>query len=98
KDILLSQKIYTAFNRKKIMGRDFFDIVFLYGIGATPNFDFLNKELGIKNNEELRRYLLDKSKEIDFDLLAKDIEPLILNEKDKNRVVLFRQFVENNIS
>ena len=46
----------------------------------------------------LRRYLLDKSKEIDFNLLAKDIEPLILNEKDKNRVVLFRQFVEDNIS
>jgi len=80
------------------MGRDFFDIVFLYGIGATPNFDFLNKELGIKNNEELRRYLLDKSKEIDFNLLAKDIEPLILNEKDKNRVVLFRQFIEDNIN
>lgn len=98
KDILLSQKIYTAFNRKKIMGRDFFDIVFLYGIGAKSNFDFLNKELGIKNNEELRRYLLDKSKEIDFDLLAKDIEPLIFNEKDKNRVALFKQFVEDNIN
>ncbi|MDK2949249.1 MAG: hypothetical protein PWQ56_414 [Patescibacteria group bacterium] len=98
KDILLSQKIDAAFNRKRIMGRDFFDIAFLYGIGVTPNFDFLNKELGIKNNQELREYLLSKSKEIDFNLLARDIEPLIFNEKDKSRVVLFKQFVENNIN
>ena len=98
KDILLSQKINIAFNRKRIMGRDFFDIVFLYGIGATPNFEFLNKELGIKNNQELKKYLLSKSKGVDFNLLAKDIEPLIFNEKDKNRVVLFKQFVGNNIN
>jgi predicted nucleotidyltransferase component of viral defense system len=98
KDILLSQKIYTAFNRKRIMGRDFFDIVFLYGVGTMPNFEFLSEKLGIKNNKELRSYLLEKTKEIDFEFLAKDLEPLIFNEKDKNRVTLFKKFVEDNIN
>lgn len=98
KDILLSQKINTVFNRKRIMGRDFFDIVFLYGMGVKPNFEFLNKELGIKNNQDLREYLLNKSKDIDFNLLAKDIESLIFNQKDKNRVILFEQFVKDNIN
>ena len=39
-DILLSQKIITAFNRKRPKGRDFYDIMFLIG-KTRPNYDFL---------------------------------------------------------
>ncbi|MBU1256289.1 nucleotidyl transferase AbiEii/AbiGii toxin family protein, partial [Patescibacteria group bacterium] len=36
-DILLSQKIYTAVSRKRIKGRDFYDISFLMGL-TKPNY------------------------------------------------------------
>lgn len=57
KDLLLSQKIYASVNRKRIMGRDFFDIVFLQGIGAKPNFAYLKKNIGIDNQKELKTKL-----------------------------------------
>jgi len=94
KDILLAQKIYASVNRKRLMGRDFFDIVFLYGIGAKPNFAYLKKNIGITNDTELKTYLLKKISNLDFQALANDVEPFLFNPKDKNKVVLFREFVE----
>lgn len=94
KDILLSQKIYAAVNRKRTMGRDFFDIVFLSGLGATPNFPYLEKNLGIGNSKDLKTYLLTKTAHLDFADLAKDVEPLLFDPRDKSKVLLFREFVE----
>ena len=74
KDILLAQKIYASVNRKRTMGKDFFDIVFLYGIGAKPDIEYLKMNLNIKNITELNEYLLKKTEKFDFDRLAKDIE------------------------
>jgi len=76
------------------MGRDFFDIVFLYGIGAKPDIVYLKMNLNIKNITELKGYLLKKTEKFDFDRLAKDIEPLLFNPEDKKRVILFRDFIE----
>ncbi len=94
KDILLAQKIYVSVNRKRTMGRDFFDIVFLYGIGAKPDIEYLKMNLNIKNITELKGYLLKKTEKFNFDRLAKDIEPLLFNPEDKKRVILFRDFIE----
>jgi len=94
KDILLAQKIYTLFNRNRIMGRDFFDIVFLYGIGARPNFYYLNKSINVKNDEELKDYFLKNIKGLNFDVLAKDVEPSLFNPKDKNKVLFFEDFAK----
>jgi predicted nucleotidyltransferase component of viral defense system len=97
KDILLAQKIYASVNRKRLMGRDFFDIVFLYGIGAKPNFEYLKKNIGVGDTNELKSYLLEKIKDLNFEELAKDIEPFLFNLKDKNKVILFRKFIEQNL-
>ena len=94
KDVLLAQKIYASVNRKRTMGRDFFDIVFLYGIGAKPNFDYLEKNIGVKNETELKRYMLSATQNMNFKLLANDVEPFIFNNKDKNKVLMFREFLE----
>lgn len=96
KDLLLAQKIYAAVNRKRTMGRDFFDIVFLYGIGARPNFDYLKKNLGIQNQAELKKYLLKKTAKLDFKILVQDVEPLLFDPRDKNKVLLFRKFMKQN--
>ncbi len=93
KDLLLAQKIYASVNRKRLMGRDFFDVVFLYGIGAKPNFTYLAKNIGVKNEADLKKYLLKKTSKLDFVLLAKDVEPFLFNPRDKKKVMLFREFI-----
>ncbi|MFA6305611.1 MAG: nucleotidyl transferase AbiEii/AbiGii toxin family protein [Candidatus Gracilibacteria bacterium] len=94
KDLLLSQKIYAAVNRKRVMGRDFFDIVFLNGIGAKPNFAYLKKNIGVDNQKDLKKYLLEKTSSLNFEELARDTEPLLFDPRDKKKVLLFREFAE----
>jgi predicted nucleotidyltransferase component of viral defense system len=96
KDVLLAQKIFALVNRKRIMGRDFFDIVFLYGIGAQPNFAYLKKNIGVDNPVDLKKYLVEKMAPLNFEDLAKDVEPLLFDPRDKKKVLLFREFVEQN--
>lgn len=96
KDLLLSQKICASVSRKRIMGRDFFDIVFLHGIGAKPDFVYLKKNIGISNRKDLKKYLLGKIAELDFKNLAKDVEPLLFDPRDNKKVLLFRKFAEQN--
>lgn len=93
KDILLAQKIFASVNRKRIMGRDFFDIVFLHGIGAKPNFAYLKKNIGIDTQADLKKYMLEKTAQLNFEDLARDVEPLLFNPRDKKKVLLFRKFV-----
>lgn len=98
KDLLLAQKLYALMNRKRLMGRDFFDVVFLYGIGAKPNFSYLEKNIEVKNELELKNYLLKKTADLDFEALAKDVEPFLFNPKDKNKVVMFKEFISVSLN
>ena len=78
-DILLSQKIFCIFSRKRQMGRDFYDIVFLMG-KAKPNLGYLKKKLSIKSQFDLRQMILKKCERINFKQLAqlKREMPIIL--------------------
>jgi predicted nucleotidyltransferase component of viral defense system len=51
--LLLSHKIYTAVDRKRPKGRDFYDITFLAG-RSKPDYGFLAQKLGVNDPEELR--------------------------------------------
>ena len=93
-DILLSQKIYAALNRSRTKGRDFFDVVFLFP-QTKPNYEYLENKLGIKNGRELKEALLAGAANLDFDGLAKDIEPFLINSKDSNKVKLFREYINS---
>lgn len=96
KDILLAQKIFASVNRKRLMGRDFFDIVFLHGMGAKPNFDYLKKNIGVSDIVSLKKYMQKKTARLNFEELARDVEPLLFEPRDKRKVLLFREFVEQN--
>jgi predicted nucleotidyltransferase component of viral defense system len=93
-DILLSQKIYAALNRKTAKGRDFFDIVFLLS-NNKPNYVYLDKKLEIVNAEGLRKKLLQQTQDFDFDQLARDVRPFLFNPADDQKVRLFREFIQN---
>jgi len=93
KELLLSQKIYAALNRKRLMGRDFFDVVFLYGLGVTPHFGYLEQRIGVASPAALKEWLLEKTAGLDFAALAMDVEPFLFYPRDRNRVLHFREFV-----
>ncbi|MDR0859421.1 MAG: nucleotidyl transferase AbiEii/AbiGii toxin family protein [Candidatus Peribacteria bacterium] len=59
--LLLSQKIFACFTRKRTKGRDFFDIVFLLGRTQKPDYEFLQQKLGISTPETVKKYLLEKA-------------------------------------
>ena len=93
-NILLSQKIYAIFHRKRSMGRDFYDTVFLLGRGK-PDFRYLREKMDIEDIPELKKRLLEKCKDLNFKVLAKDIEPFLLSAGDAKKVLLFRDYIRS---
>lgn len=93
-DILLAQKLCAIFKRKRAMGRDFYDAVFLFGM-TTPNLKYLGLKLGIKDMADLRKKLLLKCKSLDFKQLAKDVEPFLFSPSDSKKVLLFHDYMKS---
>ncbi len=93
-DVLLAQKITCLFTRKRPMGRDVFDIIFLKGKTA-PDMGYLRKKLGTANGGGLKKKLLDWCKENDLKRLARDVEPFLFSAGDAKKVVDFADLVED---
>lgn len=93
-DILLAQKIYAAFNRKRPKGRDFFDIIFLLG-KTGPNFDFLAQKIGVKTLSDLKIYMREEASKLDFDQLVGDLRPFVFRPSEADKVLLFEQYIDH---
>lgn len=91
-DIILSQKIYAALNRKRAKGKDFYDIVFLLSF-VKPNYDYLKAKVSISSAEELKNRLLFLAEEYNFKELAKDVEPFLFEPSDSRKVEMFLEFI-----
>lgn len=91
-DILLAQKIYAVLNRKRPKGRDFFDIIFLLQ-RTKPNYKYLQQKVNIKNWKELKNKLIKYSDNLDFDKIAKDVEPFLFNPSDSKKIKLFTEYI-----
>ena len=88
KNLLLSQKIFAASERKRVKGRDFFDIIFLLR-DTKPNYDYLKSKMKISNSKELISNILKFCQNIDFKTLAKDVAPFLVNPREIERVTNF---------
>ena len=91
-DILLSQKMIAALERKRGKGRDFFDITFLLGF-TSPHVEYLRHKIGIKTLPELKERLLARCAEIDFEKMAGDVENFLFNREDRIRITKFRDYI-----
>ena len=91
-DILLSQKIVAIFNRKRKMGRDFYDTLFLFG-KVMPDFDFLRQKIGVQDMAELKERLLSLCKALDFAALARDVEPFLFSAIDAKKILAFPDYI-----
>ncbi len=96
-DVLLAQKILAIFMRRRPMGRDFYDCLFLWG-KAHPNFDYLSAKIGIKNPAELKNKLLERSRSLDFRELAKDVSAFLFDPQDAKKIELFTELIETTLS
>ncbi len=94
RDLLLAQKFYAVINRRRNKGRDFFDIVFLLGLGETPNYAYLYAKIGVQNAEELREMVLEKCALLDMKKMASDVKPFLFDPRDEKKVILFPKYIE----
>ena len=94
KATLLSQKLHTIFERKRIKGRDYFDVVFLFSL-TQPDYKYLSEKLGITELAMLKERLLSHTINSDLEILAKDVEPFLIDKNQNDRVLLFKTFVES---
>lgn len=92
-DVLLSQKIYTAVNRNRPKGRDFYDITFLAS-RTKPNYGFLQQKIGIATDQQLREEVKSRIANFDFIALADDVAPFLINQNEIKRVEKFPEFWE----
>jgi len=93
-DLLLSQKILCIFTRPRLMGRDFYDIIFLLG-KTSVDFSYLEEKLDIKDSVTLKKRLLEKCKQVDFNQLARDVSPFLFNTADARKISLFLDYIKN---
>jgi predicted nucleotidyltransferase component of viral defense system len=92
-DILLAQKIYAIFKRKRAMGRDFYDAVFLFG-KTKPNLDYLKLKLKVKDSTDLKNRLLSRCKRFNFKQLAEDVEQFLFVPSDSKKVLFFYDYLQ----
>lgn len=90
-DIVLSQKIRAALERKRAQGRDYFDVVFLLA-RTKPNYAYLSAVMNIPDAQALRERMQARVDGLDMNSLAKDVEPFLFNPLDSKKVSLFREF------
>jgi len=92
-NILLSQKIYALLNRKRVKGRDIFDIMFLLQ-DTRPDYNYLKTKIGIDNSEKLKQKLIYFIDQINLEKIANDVKPFLFNSSDYKKIILFKQYIK----
>ena len=93
-DILLAQKLYAILARKRPMGRDFFDAIFLFG-KTSPNPDYLKEKLAVAGMSVVTAKLLQRCRLLNFDQLARDVKQFLFDPCDARKILLFREYIES---
>jgi hypothetical protein len=94
-DVILSQKLVAIVERKREKGRDFYDASFLLG-ASEPNYEYIEKQYGVKKPEFLQK-LKEKIDSLNFKDLANDVLPFLIKPEDRERVLSFREYVEQRL-
>ena len=88
--VLLAQKMMTVLERKREKGRDLFDVSYLMGL-AEPDFSYIAKCMNI-DQKQLLKLFDERLQELDFNFLARDVEPFLFSSEQKERILTFRDY------
>lgn len=91
--ILLAQKIVAALSRKRVLGRDLYDIVYLSSL-TKPEMDYLRKKLSTDSSAEVKQKIRKRLKSYKTEDLAKDILPFVADESRLAVVEKFNLWLE----
>jgi len=89
--VILAQKLIAIMERQRAKGRDFYDVSYLLG-KTEPDYGFLKEVYGY-SQEEIIKQLFSKIESLDLDLLAKDVQPFLMNPDDIERVTGFKNYI-----
>jgi len=92
--VLCAMKVTALLERGK--GRDFYDVMFLLG-QTKPDYNFLEKRIGIKNAGELKAEVKRRLKNTDLITKTKDFEHLLFNKENNKRILRFEEYFEESI-
>lgn len=93
KEIILSQKLWTITQRNRAKGRDFYDIIYLLQ-NTKPDIGFLTLKFRVSNWDEAREKILEGIEGIDLDSMVKDVLPFLTNNKEGDKIKLFRDYLK----
>ena len=93
KEIILYQKLWTITQRNRAKGRDFYDIIYLLQ-NTKPDIGFLTLKFRVSNWDEAREKILEGIEGIDLDSMVKDVLPFLTNNKEGDKIKLFRDYLK----
>ncbi|MFH1187395.1 MAG: nucleotidyl transferase AbiEii/AbiGii toxin family protein [bacterium] len=93
--VILAQKIMTIIERKREKGRDFYDVSYLLGI-TQPDHIFAEKEYKLYG-EKLKNHLWTRLFRLDMKNLANDVLPFLINPNERERVLSFKEYIEQKL-
>lgn len=92
-DLLLAQKCYAILNRTRSKGRDFYDVIFLFG-KTKPNYQYLTLKTGIETPAELKEKLLGVCEKVSLVDMANDVKPFLFQANESRKVELFDRYIQ----
>jgi predicted nucleotidyltransferase component of viral defense system len=96
KSVILSQKLWTITQRKRLKGRDFYDIMFLLQ-NTKPDLVFLKAKFNTSNLNEVRKIILAQLKDADYGSLIKDLSPFLQHPNEAEKIKLFSEFIKQEL-
>lgn len=93
KSVILSQKLWTITERERTKGRDFYDIIYLLQT-TKPDKDFLFAKFNTNKISEVKTQIIEFISKLDFNSLANDVKPFLLNESDVDKIKYFSKLFE----
>jgi predicted nucleotidyltransferase component of viral defense system len=98
-EVLLAQKILAILNRPRAMGRDFYDVIFLFS-KTNPDFNFLKEKMGLNEKismKEIKEKLLSKCEKVNFKKLTEDVKPFLFYPSEAEKIKLFPDFIRTRV-
>jgi len=98
-EILLAQKILAILNRPRPMGRDFYDVIFLFS-KTNPDFNFLKEKMKLKENismKKIKEKLLLRCEKINFKKLVEGVKPFLFYPSEAEKIKLFPDFIRTKM-